>query len=56
MMMMMIMINVFAEEVPIGDYELPLSKAEIMVPGDDVTLIGWGSQLQVCHLHQMKMN
>ena len=28
------------ENVPIKDYELPLGKADIVVPGDDVTLIG----------------
>jgi len=34
------------EEVPIGDYELPLGKAEILREGSDVTVIGWGSQLK----------
>ena len=36
-----------SEDVPIGDYELPLGKADIMTSGDDITLIGWGSQLQI---------
>lgn len=36
-----------AEDVPIGDYELPLSKADVMFEGSDVTLVGWGSQLQI---------
>jgi len=36
-----------AEEVPVGDYEIELSKAEVMTEGDDITLIGWGSQLQI---------
>eukprot|EP00040_Diaphanoeca_grandis_P003955 m.26495 g.26495 ORF g.26495 m.26495 type:complete len:387 (-) comp15427_c0_seq1:97-1257(-) len=36
-----------AEEVPIGDFELPLSKADVMTEGTDITLIGWGSQLQI---------
>lgn len=36
-----------AEEVPICDYELPLGKADVMMTGTDVTLIGWGSQLQI---------
>ena len=36
-----------SEDVPIGDYELPLGKADIMATGDDITLIGWGSQLQI---------
>jgi len=35
------------ENVPIKDYELPLGKADIVVPGDDVTLIGWGTQVHV---------
>lgn len=35
------------EEVPVCDYELPLSKAEVVVPGDDVTLVTWGTQVQV---------
>eukprot|EP00037_Helgoeca_nana_P032586 m.414549 g.414549 ORF g.414549 m.414549 type:complete len:377 (+) comp29369_c0_seq1:50-1180(+) len=36
-----------SEEVPVGDYELPLGKADVMIEGSDVTLIGWGSQLQI---------
>eukprot|EP00794_Sanderia_malayensis_P000667 gene667-1335_t len=36
-----------AEEVPTKHYELPLSKAEVMEEGDDVTLIGYGTQLHV---------
>jgi len=35
------------EHVPVADYELPLGKADIVVPGDDVTLIGWGTQVHV---------
>jgi 2-oxoisovalerate dehydrogenase E1 component beta subunit len=35
------------EQVPVKDYELPLGKAEIVVPGDDCTLIGWGTQVHV---------
>jgi 2-oxoisovalerate dehydrogenase E1 component beta subunit len=33
------------EHVPVGDYELPLGKAEILKPGKDVTILGWGSQI-----------
>ncbi|KAI9295597.1 hypothetical protein K502DRAFT_324262 [Neoconidiobolus thromboides FSU 785] len=33
------------EHVPIGDYELPLGKAEILKEGKDVTVLGWGSQI-----------
>ena len=35
------------ELVPKKDYELPLGKADIVVPGEDVTLIAWGTQLHV---------
>jgi 2-oxoisovalerate dehydrogenase E1 component beta subunit len=33
------------EDVPEGDYEIPLGKAEKMRPGTDITLIGWGGQV-----------
>lgn len=35
------------EEVPDGDYEIPLGQAEIMRYGGDVTIVGWGGQLKV---------
>jgi len=35
------------EEVPVGDYTLPLSQAQVISEGSDVTLVGWGTQLQV---------
>ncbi|RUS26174.1 thiamine diphosphate-binding protein [Jimgerdemannia flammicorona] len=35
------------EQVPVGDYELPLGKAEIVKKGKDVTVVGWGSQMYV---------
>lgn len=35
------------EEVPEGDYTIPLSQAEVVVEGSDVTLVGWGTQLHV---------
>jgi 2-oxoisovalerate dehydrogenase E1 component beta subunit len=35
------------EEVPEGDYSIPLSTAEVIVEGSDVTLVGWGTQLHV---------
>ena len=34
------------EEVPDVDYEIPLGKAEIIQEGTDVTIVGWGAQLQ----------
>lgn len=33
------------EEVPAGDFELPIGKAEVVREGTDVTLIGWGNQV-----------
>ncbi|GAB6018393.1 hypothetical protein CHUAL_000109 [Chamberlinius hualienensis] len=48
------------EQVPIKDYQLPLSKADVIIEGDDVTLIGWGTQVhvlrEVCQLAQDKLN
>ncbi|XP_009860514.2 2-oxoisovalerate dehydrogenase subunit beta, mitochondrial [Ciona intestinalis] len=35
------------EEVPVGDYTLPLSQAEVLREGSDVTLIGYGTQIHV---------
>ncbi|CAG8473423.1 13_t:CDS:2 [Acaulospora colombiana] len=35
------------EQVPVGDYELPLGKAEVLKPGKDVTVVGYGSQIYV---------
>lgn len=35
------------EEVPEGDYEIPLGKAQIVQGGSDVTVIGWSSQVHV---------
>lgn len=36
------------EQVPIDDFELPLGKAEIIVPGSDVTLLTWGTPVYHC--------
>lgn len=33
------------EQVPVGDFQLPLSSAEIIRPGNDVTIISWGTPL-----------
>ncbi|KAK6170186.1 hypothetical protein SNE40_018640 [Patella caerulea] len=35
------------EDVPSGDYMLPLSEAEVLVEGSDMTLVGWGTQVHV---------
>jgi pyruvate dehydrogenase E1 component beta subunit len=38
--------RLFKEDVPEGDYTIPLGKARIVQDGKDVTLISWGSMLQ----------
>eukprot|EP01089_Gocevia_fonbrunei_P008165 TRINITY_DN1982_c0_g1_i1.p1 TRINITY_DN1982_c0_g1~~TRINITY_DN1982_c0_g1_i1.p1 ORF type:complete len:368 (-),score=67.33 TRINITY_DN1982_c0_g1_i1:81-1184(-) len=35
------------DEVPIGDYEIPLGKAKIVQEGSDVTVVGYGAQIHV---------
>ncbi|KAH9740470.1 2-oxoisovalerate dehydrogenase subunit beta 1 [Citrus sinensis] len=35
------------EEVPEDDYMLPLSEAEVIREGSDITLVGWGAQLSI---------
>lgn len=35
------------EDVPVGDYEIPLGVADVMREGTDITLVGWGAQ---CHV------
>ena len=43
------------EEVPIKDYELPIGQADVLREGNQVTLIGWGTQVinlySVLHIH-----
>jgi 2-oxoisovalerate dehydrogenase E1 component beta subunit len=43
------------EQVPIDDFELPLGKAEILVPGSDLTLLTWGTPVYHCEtaLHML---
>ncbi|KAK4665877.1 hypothetical protein QC763_408840 [Podospora pseudopauciseta] len=36
------------EQVPAGSYELPLSKAEVLKKGDDVTVVSYGQPLYKC--------
>ncbi|CAH0605689.1 unnamed protein product [Chrysodeixis includens] len=36
-----------SEDVPVGEYTLPLGKAELLREGDAATLIGWGTQVHV---------
>jgi pyruvate dehydrogenase E1 component beta subunit len=37
----------FREEVPEDDYTVPLSKANVVLEGKDVTLIAWGSMARI---------
>jgi 2-oxoisovalerate dehydrogenase E1 component beta subunit len=43
------------EQVPIDDFELPLGKAETLVPGSDLTLLTWGTPVYHCEtaLHML---
>lgn len=36
------------EQVPVDDYTLPLSSAEVVQPGADITLLSWGAPLYAC--------
>ena len=36
-----------SEEVPTGDYMIPLRQARIASSGSDITLVGWGQQVAV---------
>jgi 2-oxoisovalerate dehydrogenase E1 component beta subunit len=36
------------EQVPTGDYEIPLGKAEVVTQGSDITIVAWGAQVHVC--------
>lgn len=35
------------EEVPVGDYMVPLGKAKVTREGTDVTIVAWGNQVNV---------
>jgi len=35
------------EDVPLGDFRIPLGVAEVVRQGSDVTLVGWGAQVNV---------
>jgi len=35
------------EEVPKGEYTIPLGKAQVKREGTDITLVGWGQQVAV---------
>jgi len=38
----------FREEVPEGDYTVPLGTGKILTQGEDVTVISWGAMVNVC--------
>jgi len=42
-----IMYRTSVEEVPYGDFTVPLGKAAVVREGKDITLVGWGSQVGV---------
>jgi 2-oxoisovalerate dehydrogenase E1 component beta subunit len=42
-----ILYRLAVEQVPLKDYMIPLSKAEVLIEGDDLTLVGWGTQVHV---------
>ncbi|KAJ7583067.1 pyruvate dehydrogenase [Mycena floridula] len=43
------------EQVPLDDYELPLGRAETIIPGSDLTLVSWGTPIFHCEsaLHML---
>ncbi len=38
----------FREEVPEGEYTIPIGEGKKLTEGDDVTLIAWGAMVKVC--------
>ncbi|KAG6833064.1 hypothetical protein H0H87_011808 [Tephrocybe sp. NHM501043] len=48
--------QISVEQVPVDDYELPLGKAEVLVPGSDLTLLTWGTPVYHCEtaLHMLE--
>jgi len=37
------------EDVPVGDYTVPLGQAKITRSGTDITIVGWGNQVNVAN-------
>lgn len=46
------------EQVPVEAYTIPLSQAEILQEGSDITLVAWGTQVgdAVHHRHRQTLN
>ncbi|KAK6037371.1 Transketolase, pyridine binding domain protein, partial [Cooperia oncophora] len=42
-----ILYRIAAEEVPTGDYTIPLGQAEVVLKGSDMTIVTWGTQVHV---------
>jgi pyruvate dehydrogenase E1 component beta subunit len=36
----------FKQEVPEGPYEIPIGKAKIIQPGEDITVVSWGAMVR----------
>lgn len=34
------------EDVPVGEFTLPLGQAAVVREGSDITLVGWGAQVR----------
>lgn len=34
------------EQVPVEPYTIPLSQAEVLMEGSDITLVAWGTQVR----------
>ncbi len=39
--------RLFKQEIPEGIYEVPIGKANVYRPGDDLTIITWGTMVPV---------
>lgn len=55
-----ILYRLAVEHVPLKEYKIPLSQAQVIEEGDDVTLLAWGTQLhvlrEVCRMAQEQLN
>ncbi|KAI1292295.1 2-oxoisovalerate dehydrogenase subunit beta, mitochondrial [Halotydeus destructor] len=55
-----ILYRMAVEQVPVKDYTVPLSQAQVLLEGHDVTIVGWGTQVhilhEVCQMAQDQLN